>query len=150
MLMSVTSTFASRLLEAVADAGIPEEGAYAHAGVKRGTWHTWVGTRQSVPKGDALVKLASRFNVRPEWLATGKGPKKAMQPTFTQAQIDVAEAWPYLSSQTQAAVADLIRAAAISIEPGLAGSLINVDTELQERANRLLEEAQSKNARRVR
>lgn len=150
MLMSVKDDFASRLLEAVTESGMTEAEVYSAAGVKRGTWHTWVGDRRSVPAPATLMRVAKVINVRPEWLATGKGPKKAMQPTFTQAQIDIAEAWPHLPPQTQAAMAAMIRSAAISIEPGLAGPLVNVDSELQDRANRLLEEAQTKTRTRTR
>lgn len=142
MLVTEVNDFAARLKWAVRESGKPAADVYRRLKVSKATWYTWTGDRASVPEPATCFALADELGIEPRWLITGKGPRIEPVQRFTQEQIDLAEAWPSLPPATQQAIASLIRAAVVDMAPSLKAPLSKTNRELQERANRLLEEAQ--------
>lgn len=143
--MNASSTFADRLRVALEESGRKPADVYKELKVSKATWYTWAGRgeRVSMPESETAIRLARALGVNVRWLVTGKGEKHSTAVTWAQEQIDIAEAWPNLPSALREQIAVLIRHAAAELAPSLRGALTTVDRELQERANRLLEEAQA-------
>ena len=142
--MAELATFADRLSDAIRESGKRPAEVYRKLKVKKGTFYTWVGQRESVPEPATCMRLAEFLGINQRWLLTGKGPRRPMKKPYTQEQIDIAEAWPHLSAGAQQSIAVLVRAAVLEAVPELEKSLGETNEELQERANRLLEEAQAR------
>ena len=140
--MTKTGTFAERLRSALRDSGRRAVDVYKEIGVSKATWYHWLGERESVPEPETCLRLARSLGVEARWLIDGTGERQLYQPMLTQEQIDIAEAWPFLSPALREQIAVLIRHAAVELVPSLKKPLATVDKHLQERANRLLERAQ--------
>ncbi len=142
--MNTLDSFPARLRAALKDSGKSAAEVYRRIGVSKATWYTWTGERESTPEPETCFKLADCLGVMPRWLITGNGPRMPIAPRFTQEQLDLAEAWPSLPAPTQQAIAMLIRSAANEMAPGLKGPPTRLSREMQERADRLFDEAQKK------
>lgn len=144
MRMAGLSTFAERLKDALKASGKSPAEVYGALKVSKATWYTWAGQRESIPEPDTCLRLAALLGVSPQWLVSGKGQRQPVKKPYTQEQIDIAEAWPHLSPQAQKTIALLLREAVIEMAPQLESPLKSAPDELQDRANRLLTEAQTR------
>ena len=78
-------TIGSRIARARADRQIPQSTIAKACGVSRAAVSQWEKD-ETVPTGPNLVKAARILDVGPEWLATGVGPRKALQSAGTTRQ----------------------------------------------------------------
>lgn len=69
-------TFTARLLNAFEKAGIHKAEIARRCGVSRASVTDWLNGNTKEVRGPNLVTLAAALKVRPDWLATGKGPRE--------------------------------------------------------------------------
>lgn len=77
----MTTTFQSRIAEALKDSGLSQAEFARRVGIHRATVGDWVKGRSADPKLDAIFSAADVLRVQAQWLATGHGPKERLQLT---------------------------------------------------------------------